>query len=129
MRILSKEELKREPNGTVYAPFIPSMFVGEVHIIPCKDSNGEWNGELPLLPFLIEESKNRYLTQWATVDNTWWELDDDKKYAVFSQNEIRKMIDCLQWALTGCRSYFNEDEWWSETSHRPLSDDEAEDYR
>lgn len=129
MRILSKKELKREPEGTVYIPFIPTMFVGEIHIIPCKYHDGEWNGELPLLPFIREEYENQYLTNWATVDNTWWELDDDKMYAVFSKNEIRKMIDCLQWALTGCRSYFNEDEWWSETSHRPLSDDEAEDYR
>ena len=129
MRILTKEELKNEPNGTVYIPFAPQIFIGNIYIIPSKNERGEWNGELPLLPFLLEEDTNSYLTQWCTVDNTWWELDDNKKYAVFSQNEIRKMIDCLQWALTGCKSYFNQDEWWAEHCSYPLSDDEAEDYR
>ena len=129
MRVLSKEELKNEPNGTVYIPFTPQIFTGEIHIITGKNDKGEWNGELPFLPFLLEEDTDNYLTQWCTVDNTWWELDCDKKYAVFSQNEIRKMIDCLQWALTGCKSYFNQDEWRGEHCNFPLSDDEAEDYR
>lgn len=133
MKVLTKEELKNEPNGTLYAPFTPRVFTGDLYIITGKDDkyyeNGEWNGELPLLPFLKEEYENRYLTQWATVDNTWWELDDNTKYAVFSKNEIRKMIDCLQWALTGCELYFNQDEWWSEYLDYPLTDDEAEDYR
>ena len=133
MRVLTKEELKSEPNGTLYTSFTPQIFTGELHIITGKDDkyydNGEWNGELPLLPFLIEEYENGYLTQWSTVDNTWWELDGNLKYAVFSKNEIRKMIDCLQWALTGCESYFNQDEWWSENRDCPLTDDEAEEYR
>ena len=130
MRLLTKEELKNEPNGTVYVSFRPQVFTGEIHIITGKENNkGEWNGELPLLPFLIEEDEYDYMTQWATVDNTWWELDDNTKYAVFSKDEIRKMIDCLQWALTGCKTYFNENEWWSEYINRPLSDEEAEEYR
>lgn len=129
MRVLSKEELKNEPNGTVYIPFTPQIFTGEIHIITGKNDKGEWNGELPFLPFLLEEDVDSYLTQWCTVDNTWWELDDNKKYAVFSQNEIRKMIDCLQWALTGCKSYFNQDEWWGEHCNFPLSDEDVEDYR
>ena len=130
MRLLTKEELKNEPNGTVYIPFEPQVFTGEIHIITGKENDkGEWNGELPFLPFLIKEDANNYLTQWCTIDNTWWELDDSTKYAVFSKNEICKMIDCLQWALTGCKTYFNQDEWWSEHCDFPLPDDVAEDYR
>lgn len=130
MRILTKEELKNEPNGTVYVSFIPRVFTGEIHIITGKENDkGEWNGELPFLPDMRFEGENNYLTQWCTVDNTWWELDDNTKYAVFSKNEIHKMIDCLQWALTGCKMHFNQDEWWSENRDYPLTDMEAEDYR
>lgn len=37
MRVLSKEELKNEPNGTVYISFTPRIFTGEIHIIPAKN--------------------------------------------------------------------------------------------
>ena len=133
MRVLTKEELKNEPNGTVYIPFEPRTFTGDIYIITGKDDryfdNGEWNGELPLLPHVIEDDTNTYMTQWCITDNTWWELYDNTKYAVFSQNEIRKMIDCLQWALTGCKTYFNQDEWWSENCDYPLPDDAVDEYR
>lgn len=130
MRLLTKAELKNEPNGTVYIPFVPQVFTGELHIITGKEKDaGEWNGELPFLPFTLRDTGNQYLTQWCTVDNTWWELEDETTYAVFSKNEIRKMIDCLQWALTGCKTYFNQDVWWSENCDFPLTDAEAEDYK
>lgn len=126
MRLLTKEDLKKEPNGTLFIPFTPDVFTGELYIITGKDDRGEWNGELPLLPFVIEEDNTNYMTQWCTVDNTWYELKESTKYAVFSKDEIRKMIDCLQWALTECKSYFNQDEWWSERYSYPLSDNDIE---
>lgn len=129
MRLLTKMELKNEPNGTVYIPFVPQVFCGELNIITGKENNGEWNGELPLFPFTLRETDGQYLTQWCTTDNTWWELKDDIKYAVFSKNEVRKMIDCLRWALDGCKTYFNQDEWWSENFNFPLTDEDAEEYR
>ncbi len=127
MRVLTKEELKNEPNGTVYIPYTPRVFTGEIHIITGKDDKIDgWNGELPFLPWTVDEDGYFY-TNWATVDNTWWELDDNKTYAVFSKDEILKMIECLQWALTGCETYFNQDEWWHEHGNFPLSDDDVED--
>ena len=129
MRVLTKEELINEPNGTVYIPYTPKVFTGEIHIITGKnDKTGEWNGELPFLPWTVDEDGFFY-TNWATVDNTWWELDNNKTYAVFSKNEILKMIECLQWALTGCKTYFNQDQWWSELCDFPLSDDDVEEYK
>ena len=129
MRLLTKEELKNEPNGILYIPYTPNIFKGELHIITGKDKKtGEWNGELPFLPWVIDED-NEFYTNWCTVDNTWWELDSNTKYAVFSKNEILKMIECLQWALTGCETYFNQDQWWGELCDFPLSDDDVEEYR
>ena len=125
MRVLTKKELRNEPNGTVYIPYTPRLFTGEIHIITGKDNKtGEWNGELPLLPWTVDEDGFFY-TNWATVDNTWRELDDNKTYAVFSKDEIIKMIECLQWALTGCETYFNQDQWWHENGHFPLSDEDV----
>ena len=127
MRLLTKNELKNEPNGTVYIPFAPEVFMGEINIITGKDGDNEgWNGELPILPMTIKESEVNYATQWCTTDNAWEELDNNTKYAVFSKNEVLKIIQCLQWALTGCKSYFNEDEWWSEYCYCPLTDREME---
>lgn len=124
MRLLTKEELKNEPNGTIYIPYTPQVFTGEIHIVTGKYDDGDgWHGELPLLPWTVCDDDNNYYTNWCTVDNTWWELDDNTKYAVFSKNEILKMIGCLQWALTGCETHFNQDEWWSEISDTPLTDE------
>lgn len=130
MKLLTKEELKNKPNGTLYIPFPPKSFTGELHMITGKKRvKGEWNGELPVFPFLMEEDEDTYMTTWRTTDNTWWELDGGKqKYAVLSKNEIRKMIDCLEWALTGCKSHFNQDEWWSDNFNYPLTDEQAEEY-
>lgn len=130
MKILTKEELKNKPNGTLYIPFPPKNFTGELHMITGKKRvKDEWNGELPIFPFLMEEDENSYMTSWRTTDNTWWELDGGKqRYAVLSKNEIRKMIDCLEWALTGCKAYFNQDEWWSDNLKHPLTDEQAEEY-
>lgn len=126
MRVLTKQEMKYLPNGTVFVEFTPEIFTGDIHVITGRNEGSEgWNGELPLRPWLEQESDNTYYTQWSTVDNTWWELDDHKKYAVFSPNEILKLIECLQWALTGCKTYFNQDEWWGEFCKFPLPDNEV----
>lgn len=115
MVIVSRDELAKYPNGTVFTEYVPDMLDSQIHILTGCDGKGYWNGELSLIPFLDDEKchGNRLFshTQWCTVDTSINDYDKNQKFAVFSKTEIQQMINALMWALTGCKSYFNEDIW------------------
>ena len=128
MRIVTKQEFTKYPDGTVFMTYKPDCFSSELRIKTGQyvDNSG-WNGELSIEPYIKHDLDvdNYCYMNWCTVDTSSCDYDDDQLFAVFSNTEVRKMIDGLQWALTGCKSYFNQDEWFYDDCH-PLDDETVE---
>lgn len=105
MEILTKEEIKNYPNGTIFCTYTPNIFTSNYHIITESSKDG-WNSELSLEPSIKDGC-----TQWCTDDTCWWEYDDNQLFVVFDTQEVQQIVNCFIWALTGCKGYFNEDVW------------------
>lgn len=121
MYIVSRDELGKLPNGTVFMEYEPDILNGQIHILTGSDGTGHWNGELSLTPFMDDfnhgiDRVNRLwsLAQWCTVDTATCDYDENQKFAVFNKTEIQQMINALIWAVSGCTGYFNEDIWIDE---------------
>lgn len=108
MQIINREQLSQMPNGAVFMLYTPEVLDGEIHIITGrhKDRIG-YNGEITLTPhFSYEESgiksNDDRITNWATIDTTDFDYNEDQLFAVFSKLEVQIMIQILQWALNNC---------------------------
>lgn len=126
MRILSKQEFIKSPNGTVFSTYSPDTLTSELCIKTGQyEDNSGWNGELSLEPYIRHDTDDDdyCYTNWSTVDTSIVDYPENQLFAVFSKTEIRKIIDCLQWALTDCKSYFDEDSWYHD-ENRPLKDED-----
>lgn len=136
MRIVNKKEMLEMPVGTVFVNYVPSMITGEVRIktdYHKYNGNPTWNGELNISPFFKHDidDENHCYTQWATVDTSEYDYDDDQLFAVFSKTEVLQMINCLQWALADCKFHLNQDIWhcdYNFTVHDNDIDDYASNY-
>ena len=107
MRIITKEQLLKEPSGTVYSRYTPDIVYGELHIKVGENCNLNL---VPTFDFGTKEDTIRS-TNWSTDDlNIQADYDKSDLFAVFSKTEVKKMIDCLSWALSGCDAAFNMDE-------------------
>lgn len=105
MRIINKEQLLEAPAGTVYARYIPDILNDEIHI---KVGN---YCDLNLTPTWDHDNEIYKATNFCTNDlSIQADYDCDDLFAVFNKTEVKKMVDCLAWALTGCESDFNMDE-------------------
>lgn len=125
MLIVNRDELATMPSGTVFMKF-PD---GNIYVKMKSELNMEgslvWYGELPLRPFYEEFDNNEYGVQWCVTDNTYYDCNYYDKFFVFSKTEVQQMINCLQWALTDCESYFNQDIWFV-GDRMPYTDEEWE---
>lgn len=102
MKIVSFDEFIKMPSGTVFAPWKPSTFCGEVEIKvdageECNGTYFGWsfNGVCPILP--IFDNFEHAVYDGATVDYM-----DYKQFAVFEESDIDNIIKVLQWAKNGC---------------------------
>lgn len=128
MKIVTIEELKKMPNGTVFCEMDKwCNFQNDFRIITGKHNDRDgFNGELGLYPFIYGENrfelferkenetwmpadKNHVvkgkefdICAWETVDTADYDYEKDQIFAVFNEKEVREMIKCLQWALSGC---------------------------
>lgn len=100
MRIVSKKELAKMPNGTLYCQYIPDILVGDFEVIAGHQDDGHFLGTLPLSPTWLGSADERP-TNWATIDISSYEYSDDETFAVFDKTEIRAMITVLEYALAG----------------------------
>lgn len=92
MRILTKEQLLKEPSGTVYATYVSNFINENLHI---KVGN---NCNLDLVPAYEYGTKKdiRRQTNWSTDDlNIIADYDKNQLFAVFNKSEVMKMINCL----------------------------------
>ena len=107
MKIINREQLLEAPSGTVYSPYMQDIVDGKIHIKVDNNCNLEL---IPTHEYGSQEDLYRE-TNWATDDlNILADYDRSDLFAVFNPTEVKKMIDCLAWALTGCESDFNMDE-------------------
>jgi hypothetical protein len=98
MRIVSRDELAKMPNGTVFSLFT-GHDVNGFEIIIGSDGNG-FNGTLNLEPsFNWDKDDAERVTNWSSVDTADYDFNDDEKFAVYSKNEIREIIAWLKWAI------------------------------
>lgn len=127
MRIMNRDELASMPAGTVFTSYTPHTLGDSMYIKleSKKNDKGQefWYGELPLTPTIEEYSEGEFVTQWCTVDTTYYDYTSSELFAVFSKTEVQQLINCLQWALSGCESYFDQDIWFR-GDDKPFSDDE-----
>lgn len=110
MIIVSRNELCQYPVGTVYMKYEPDITDGNIHI----KTDSEWNSELTFIPFWEENGlkKSERYCKWITTDTTMCDYDEKQQFIVYSKTEVQQMINALIWAIGGCESYFNQDDWF-----------------
>ena len=138
MRILSKKEMLKTPVGTVFALYEPDILYEGIRIktscytikrsVDDCDDEPHWDSELFLMPACAHDKSDRNFcyTNWLCIDNVDDDYDDKQLFAVFSNTEVIQMINALQWALTGCKSYFDQDQWYSDDDELPIDDNAIE---
>lgn len=124
MRILNLDQFCKEPNGTVYSIFNGGFAEGKIYV---KTGYYEWNGKptfngvVCLTPSLEKEMYDEiysgepsetvsYYTECFSTDIAECDYNKDTLFAVFSKEEIRRMIDVLTWALCDGKCKLNSDD-------------------
>ena len=90
MRILTKEQLLKEPSGTVYAEYVSEFINENLHI---KVGNNCNLNIIPTHNYSTEKDINRQ-TNWSTDDlNIIADYDKNQLFAVFNRsNENDKLF-------------------------------------
>ena len=128
MRFITLETLKTMPNGTVFCEVDEwGNLKDEIRILTGRyDDREGFNGEMGLFPWVAGDNgegirkmfdENNELikdkdfpTEWSTADTADHDYEKDQLFAVFSKQEVAKMIKALQWALSGTEDDFDMDE-------------------
>jgi len=117
MRLLSAEEFKKEPYGTVYCMYEPQIFLNQLKIKsePRGDNFGDSWYAVDLIPWAIgntsEESfKELYKgegdstyeikTEVFCTDDATYNYADHMKFATFNKKEVATMTNLLFESLT-----------------------------
>jgi len=113
MRILSLEQFCKEPEGTLFSCYDGGSNDGDLMV---KTGYFEWegkptfNGIVRLTPdFETQEYEDfysgspseirKYYTECFSTDTAECDFDKAQLFAVYSKEEIRRMIDVLTYAL------------------------------
>lgn len=117
MKIISQKELGYMPNGTVYSEITDPNFkiyngdaeIRGLHIICGHDNagyfsaeGGHFNGVLHMLEYVTHSGTECLMDadEWDTAtDTTEFDYDKDKYFVVYSSDDIKAIINNLQWAL------------------------------
>ena len=107
MKIVTRDEMCKLPNGTVFAPYEPCV-IGEIRVKTgyyVWDGRETWNGELHITPsFDMESDATDRITHFMVDDGSEADYYPDELFAVFDSNEIGQMIDIFTWAKSGCET-------------------------
>ncbi len=118
MKILTKEQMKKAPSGTVFTTCLSEYCLdGGMHVITRhleEYPDIGWLGELTLHPSCVEEKGGDLFTQWCVDDTASFDYEDDQLFAVFNKEEIVQMMKVLGWALYEHDLDLNQDEWIGE---------------
>jgi len=116
MKILNKEQFAKTPIGTVFCLFMPIMLDERLYVkcdYHISEGQPTFNGAIPLCPFFETEKigddyigqpseEHSYYTECFSTDVALHDFEDDQLFAVFSKQEVRRMIDVLAFALSDC---------------------------
>ena len=114
MKIMNKEQFMKQPKGTVYCEFngFPQGDITIKSDYSVYDGDPWFNGAISLCPSIEEEEYGKYngipsdITEYYSYNLNWDEsgadIEENEFLAVFSKNEVRRMIDLLVYALCGC---------------------------
>lgn len=96
-----------------------------------RKDDKRWNGRLDLSPSIKEDGNYSDIlyTQWATWDDSDVDYNDKDLFYVFSNIEVMQLINCLNWALTGCKAQFDMNHWYCGDNFIPVHDNELDDWR
>lgn len=112
MRILNAQQFLKEPYGTVYIQFIPTMYIEQPKIKSEPRGINSW-WATSILPWADDEEfkeekkyENYELeTEGFCTDDATYNHDDSILYAVFNREEVKGMINRLIESLYECEVY------------------------
>lgn len=133
MLAMNKKEFSKLPNGTVFMTTPPNSGFNDIMIKTGYHEVGGkpyWYSTVSFTPNAVQDKtkNNAYFTNWCGNDDSSSGYNDKDIFYVFSKAEVIAMINCLQWALGGCETPFNEDVWWWNLDNRPYTEEEVFDY-
>jgi len=102
MRILNIEQFTKEPNGTMYCRWEPSVFIDQPMIKEGMFDNGTGWSEGDVLPWLKNDDYNiedELQTEEFSTRAGDYDYSDGEQFAVFNKSEVRDMITRLEKSL------------------------------
>lgn len=102
MKIVSRDELAKMPNGTVFSYLNGGYTIEGFEIITGRydDGNDGFNGTLSLEPsFNWDNDSSERITNWETIDTAHYDFNEDSLFVVYNKNEIQEIIQWLKWAI------------------------------
>lgn len=135
MKIVTFKELAELPIGTIFSRYAPcwidGMSVRTGDSFECSDGEKMWNGTLDFEPMVKSDLNDDTIlyTNWCTGDDSSVDYEKDQLFAIWSDEEVKHLIKCLEWALAlkaGIVKDLNMDIWFGDPNGKLLSDDEAE---
>lgn len=115
MRILNKTQFAKMPAGTVYCQFEPCVMIGGLYVkndYYIYDNKPNFNGVINICPYFdtdnngyndIPSETTFYKTECFSTDTSLCDFEDTDLFAVFSKEEVRRMIDVFTYALCDCQ--------------------------
>jgi hypothetical protein len=120
MRLVNREELGRQPNGTVfseitdenfYRGIIGDMDIDQLTVICGHNEEFEFFDGTVGLPKYISISRENGIRdldytfdEYVSTDNSLYDYDENSMFIVYDKTDIVEIINVLQWALSGCKS-------------------------
>lgn len=124
MRIVNLEELSTMPNGTVFSKIddrVHDFIAGDFDIdglnIMCGHSkhlnSNNFNGVMHLCNYVsvykdengkIDIESDYSFDDYCVTDTSKCDYDKSDLFVVYDKTDVIELINCLQWALTGCES-------------------------
>lgn len=121
MKIMTRDQLAKMPNGTVFSHFDGYNIEGfEIITGRYDDGKDGFNGTLSLEPsFNWDDDSSERITNWETIDTAHYDFNEDSLFVVYNKNEIQEIIQWLKWAIgednaPDMNKYFYKDQVLSE---------------
>lgn len=108
MKILTKEQFAKMPDGTLFCTCVDSAFTGQPEVkVHDRPTGKTWLYTLDIMPWLADgkmgfqecdgyTSGGEIETEENCVDDSTIDYDNGTLFAVFSKQEINEMIQRLQ---------------------------------
>ena len=116
MKLVDFETFNRMPAGTIFAPYTPCVLEERLAIkvdhgreLYCygKELNFGWcfNGVMPLEPWNLDDvfDEESVRATFEIYDGDTTDYRDYKRFLIFEECDIDRLIQVLLWAKGGCK--------------------------